>query len=197
MQGNDEIFYTLASKKIRIYSVFLSSRPLLSKYLHKKKKKAAHGLIAPCDSSLSSVSDLAWAQLNPQPVRIMGQLDWPSLTCSRPFVMGLRACYGGEVYKGKGGKRNLWGQDKSCGNWEVVPFFLQLLSVRCRVFSLRGQEVKLGTALIRSQAYYELLNVRTRAVQYSHSRKSSKSSWYTLLVSAAICKTGRILFLFS
>lgn len=39
MQGNDEIFYTLTSKKIRIYSVFLSSRPLLSKYLHQKKKK--------------------------------------------------------------------------------------------------------------------------------------------------------------
>lgn len=135
----------------------------------KKKKKAAHGLIAPCDSSLSSVSDLAWAQLNPQPVRIMGQLDWPSLTCSRPFVMGLRACYGGEVYKGTGAKRNLWGQDKSCSNSEVVAFFLQLLSVRSRVFSLRGQEVKLGTALIRSQAYYELLNVRTRAVQYSQS----------------------------
>ena len=163
-----------------------------------KKKKAAHGLKAPCDSSLSSVSDLAWAQLNPQPVRIMDQLDWPSLTCSRPFVKGLRACYGGAVYKGKGGKRNLRGQDKSCSNWEVDAFFLQLLSVRSRVFSLRGQEVKLGTVLIPSQAYYELLNVRTRAVQYSHSPKSSQSCWYSLLVSAAICETGRtLLFLFS
>lgn len=51
-------------------------------------KKAAHGLKAPCDSSLSSVSLFAGAQLNPQPVHIMGQLDWSGLTCSPPFVKG-------------------------------------------------------------------------------------------------------------
>lgn len=138
MQGNDEIFYTLTSKKIRIYSVFLSSRPLLSKYLHqKKKKKAAHGLIAPCDSSLSSVSDLAWAQLNPQPVRIMGQLDWPSLTCSRPFVMGLRACYGGEVYKGE---RGICGdKTKAAATQRWLPFFFSccLSAVESLVWGVR------------------------------------------------------------
>ncbi len=78
-------FYILTSKKIRIYSVFFSSNlPLLFKCCI---KKAAHGLKAPCDSSLSSVSVLAGAQLNPQPVHIMGRLDWPSLTVT------MQACY--------------------------------------------------------------------------------------------------------
>lgn len=86
-------------------------------------KIAAQWLKAPCDSSLSSVSMFSGAQLNPQPVHIMGQLDWPSLTCSSPFVMGVRACHGGAVYKCQRGRGICGDKAKSPCNWEVDALF--------------------------------------------------------------------------
>lgn len=99
--------------------------------------------------------------------------------------------------QGEEGKRNLRGQDKSSCNWEVAAFFfLQLLSVRKRLI-LRVQEVKLGTALIPSQAYYELLNVRTRAARYFKSWVEPRlliSTRYCILFQRQYVKHEKLLF---
>lgn len=69
-------FYILTSKEQELFffPLLQSATAFHPKYLH--QKKAAHGLKAACDTSLSSVSLFSGAKLNPRPVCIMGQLDW-------------------------------------------------------------------------------------------------------------------------
>lgn len=146
-EDKDEILHSNKQKNKNLQCFSSSSLPLLSKYALSASKKAAHGLKAPCHSSLSSVSVLAGVQLNPHPVHIMGQLDWPSLTRSPPFVMGVRACYGGAVYKGKRG-RGICGDKTKAAATETWLFLLSccLFAVEQRPYSDRsGGQVRHST----------------------------------------------------
>lgn len=93
----------------------------LPKFVASASEKASHGLKAPSDSSLGSLSQF---KLNPQPMHVMSQLDWPSLTPSPSLCIGVRACNGGAVYKCQRGKGICGDEVKAPVTERWLPFFL-------------------------------------------------------------------------
>lgn len=138
-------------------------------------------IAAPLGLKLPVTAASALFQLNPRTIAYNGQ------TRLAKFDVQSSLCNGGQSLLWCGslqvseGTRNLWGQGKKPLQLRGGCLFFSSAAVcpQCRGLIPSGQEVKLGTTLIPSQAYYELLNVRARAEKYFKSLVGLKLLTYS------------------
>lgn len=133
MEDNDEILH-LTSTKILTYSVFLLKSSSAFQICRICIKKAAHGLKAPSDSSLGSVSVLVRVQLNPRAHTYNGPTWLAKFDMQSSLCNGVRACYGEGACKGKRGSGICGDKTKASvtERWRLFFFSCCLLAVEQR-----------------------------------------------------------------